>query len=327
MTNHLDVLNGDADGILALLQLRLANPCPDAILITGIKRDIGLLNAVDVKQVTDASKVTVLDISMAENNKPLMRILEAGAKVLYIDHHQPGTPVTSLRLETHIDLSADTCTSLIVDSLLNGQFHLWAMTAAFGDNLVDVASDLSEKAGLSGIESQQLKELGTLINYNGYGAHVDELTFHPADLFRLLLNYTSPFDCINDKNSPYHVLKTRFEDDLKKAQAGTIIHESDTLFVILLPNEAHSRRISGTYGNTLANDFQSRAHIVLTLVDAEHYLVSLRAPVNNKTGAGDICAQFNSGGGRAGAGGINKLPKSDLERLIKAAEKAYSSLN
>ena len=38
-----DVFNGDADGICALIQLRLAEPRPDAVLVTGVKRDIQLL--------------------------------------------------------------------------------------------------------------------------------------------------------------------------------------------------------------------------------------------------------------------------------------------
>ena len=46
---HFDVFNGDADGIIALTQLRLAEP-KDSQLITGIKRDIALLSQVDVAQ-------------------------------------------------------------------------------------------------------------------------------------------------------------------------------------------------------------------------------------------------------------------------------------
>ena len=38
-----DVFNGDADGICALTQLRLAEPRPTATLVTGVKRDIDLL--------------------------------------------------------------------------------------------------------------------------------------------------------------------------------------------------------------------------------------------------------------------------------------------
>ena len=38
-----DIFNGDADGICALHQLRLADPC-DARLITGVKREIDLVS-------------------------------------------------------------------------------------------------------------------------------------------------------------------------------------------------------------------------------------------------------------------------------------------
>jgi hypothetical protein len=41
-----DVFNGDADGICALVQLRQLEP-RDAILVTGVKRDISLLKQVD----------------------------------------------------------------------------------------------------------------------------------------------------------------------------------------------------------------------------------------------------------------------------------------
>eukprot|EP00487_Bulimina_marginata_P011750 TRINITY_DN7573_c0_g1_i1.p1 TRINITY_DN7573_c0_g1~~TRINITY_DN7573_c0_g1_i1.p1 ORF type:complete len:107 (+),score=7.45 TRINITY_DN7573_c0_g1_i1:236-556(+) len=62
---HYDVFNGDADGIIALLQLRLAAP-KDSTLITGVKRDISLLKQVDVSKAT---AVTVLDISLGKNIK------------------------------------------------------------------------------------------------------------------------------------------------------------------------------------------------------------------------------------------------------------------
>ena len=40
--SYIDILNGDADGILALHQLRLTNP-QKSRLITGVKRDTKLL--------------------------------------------------------------------------------------------------------------------------------------------------------------------------------------------------------------------------------------------------------------------------------------------
>ena len=41
-----DIFNGDADGICALTQLRNAEP-RESVLVTGVKRDIELLQQVD----------------------------------------------------------------------------------------------------------------------------------------------------------------------------------------------------------------------------------------------------------------------------------------
>ena len=50
----IDIFNGDADGICALTQLRLAEP-RDARLVTGVKRDINLMAQVEAqaKQITE----------------------------------------------------------------------------------------------------------------------------------------------------------------------------------------------------------------------------------------------------------------------------------
>ena len=55
-----DVFNGDADGLCALQQLRLAEPADEAVLVTGVKRGIGLLARVDA---VAGDRVTVLDVS------------------------------------------------------------------------------------------------------------------------------------------------------------------------------------------------------------------------------------------------------------------------
>lgn len=43
---HCDVFNGNADGICALQLLSLSKPV-DSVLVTGVKRDFGLLKRVD----------------------------------------------------------------------------------------------------------------------------------------------------------------------------------------------------------------------------------------------------------------------------------------
>lgn len=316
---HFDVFNGDADGIIALLQLRLAEP-KDAQLVTGVKRDIQLLEKLSV---TQDDSITALDISMEKNKVGLETILSAGAKVFYADHHKSGDIPQHENLTAHIDLDANTCTALIVDELLAGRYHTWAITAAYGDNLIAKAAQLATKAGLSVEQQAQLKELGTLINYNGYGSKLDDLHFDPAVLFQELLAYDDPFAVIADQDSPFHVLQSAYQQDMDKALAIEPQYQSATLGLFELPNEASSRRISGVYGNLLANQSPDSAHAVLTENSDGTYTVSLRAPLNNKQGAGDICAQFPSGGGRAAAAGINALPKEQLTAFIDAVEKHY----
>ena len=57
---QIDVFNGDADGICALVQLRLDQPA-QSTLVTGVKRDIQLLENLCVQK---NDQLTVLDISL-----------------------------------------------------------------------------------------------------------------------------------------------------------------------------------------------------------------------------------------------------------------------
>ena len=316
---HYDVFNGDADGIIALLQLRLAEP-KESTLVTGVKRDIQLLEKLSLQA---GDTVTALDISMEKNKDGLNAALDAGAHVFYADHHKAGQIPESVLLDAHIDLDANVCTALIIDRLLGGQYHLWAITAAYGDNLISRADELADKANLTSEQKAQLKELGTLINYNGYGAQLDDLHFSPATLFTELLAYDDPFAVIADQASPYHVLKRAYQEDMAQALSIKAKYQSPLLGVFELPDEPYSRRVSGVYGNLLANQSPDSAHVVLTANAGGAYTVSLRAPLNNKQGAGDICSQFATGGGRAAAAGINTLERADLNRLIEEIERYY----
>lgn len=315
-----DIFNGDADGIIALLQLRLADPL-EAKLVTGVKRDIKLVETVDVQA---GDELTVLDVSMEKNMAGLEHALAQGAHVFYVDHHKAGDIPQHGNLDAHIDLDANMCTALIVDKLLQGRFHAWAITAAYGDNLIAKADELADLAGFSAEQKAQLKELGTLINYNGYGSKVDDLHFHPADLYQALMKYTSPFDVIADASSPFYLLQSAYQQDMDAAQAIPATHESNKLKLFELPDNAASRRISGVYGNWLANQNPDSAHAVLTENVDGTYTVSLRAPLNNKQGAVAVCGQFPTGGGREAAAGINALSKDDVSAFIDAVETYYA---
>jgi len=320
-----DVFNGDADGIIALLQLQLANPVP-SVKVTGVKRDISLL-----KQVTesnnendgDVDAIRVLDISMEKNKTALIELLAKGNKVTYIDHHRSGDIPEDDNLDAHIDLDANTCTALIVDKLLDGQFHEWAICAAFGDNLIAKATELAIAAGLNDTERTDLETLGTLINYNGYGSHIDDLHFHPSALFELLLAYPSPFDAIRDVESPFYILQKLYSQDHVKAVETKAFYDTELVTGFELPDDTWARRISGVFGNELANLSPDKAHAIFTINTDNTYTVSLRAPLSNKQGAGDICSQFATGGGRAAAAGVNALPKDQINDFLTVVENYY----
>ncbi|CAK2562726.1 DHH family phosphoesterase [Vibrio crassostreae] len=317
---HYDVFNGDADGIIALLQLRFAEP-KESILVTGVKRDIQLLKQVDIDQ---AESVTALDISMEKNLPELEVLLQNNVKVFYCDHHRSGDIPQSDNLDALINLDAEVCTSLLVNNRLGGQFAKWAVAAAFGDNLFASANKLAQEISLTESEIEFLKELGTLINYNGYGAVLNDLHIAPADLYQQLTAYADPLSLLDDESSPYHTLKKGYELDRNQVLSIKSVHSDTQCKVFELPCEAWARRISGVFGNELANQSPDLAHAVLTLNASEQgYTVSVRAPLNNRVGADDICSSFPTGGGRKAAAGINALTLDDKQKFINTLSAYY----
>ena len=93
---------------------------------------------------------------------------------------------------------------------------------------------------------------------------------------------------------------------------------------MILPDESWSRRVIGVYANLLMHGDKDRAHALMILNKNRSYLVGVRAPYNNKSGADLLCSMFG-GGGRRGAAGINNLPKQDKNNFIKEFKKQFST--
>ena len=313
-----DLFNGDADGICALLQLRKAEP-RDAVLITGVKRDINLMSKVEA---VSGDKITVLDVSMDKNKDALEKALFRGASVFYVDHHFSGDIPEHENLTAIINEAPDVCTAALVNGYLNGRHLDWAVTGAFGDNLKDTARTLASSLDISEQDLVSLDALGTYINYNGYGPAIADLHFDPKDLYLKLYAADGPLDFVHN-STDFEKLSTGYGEDMAKAEALQPLQSNATSAVFLLPDETWARRVSGVYSNDLATENPERAHAVLTLKDNGNYLVSVRAPMIKKSGAAELCMQFPTGGGRAGAAGINDLPADTLQRFIDAFEQAY----
>ncbi len=312
-----DIFNGDADGICALHQLRLDTP-RDAELVTGVKRDIRLVARVEAAA---GDQLTVLDVSLHTNADAVARALARGATVEYFDHHAAGDIVQHPAFRAHIDTAPDVCTSLIVDRHLQGRHRLWAVVAAFGDNLVEAAIRAAQPLQLDHTELARLHELGEAINYNAYGESTDDLHYHPADLYRVIAPYNDPRHFIFDE-PVFEVLKQAGAEDLARAEDVQPEFATDAAALYVLPDAGWSRRVNGVFGNRLAQAAPQRAHAVL-IARAEGYAVSVRAPRNNPVGADTLCLAFPTGGGRQAAAGINQLPAADFTRFVAAFRAAY----
>jgi len=315
---YFDVFNGDADGICALHQMRLAQPV-ESTLITGVKRDISLLKKV---QAGSADKILVLDISLDKNREDLQRLLDSGAEIEYFDHHFSGDIPQHNNLQAHINTEPNTCTSLLVNEQLKQKYLPWAVTAAFGDNLHQSAITAATPLNLSKQQLQQLELLGTCINYNGYGSSLEDLIFTPADLYRNISHYENPFEFIETDDN-YKTLSTGYSEDISQVENCKPALQTASHSITLLPNEKWARRVGGVYANQLATDNPDRAHAMLTQQSGGSFLVSVRAPLNNKTGADDLCRQFESGGGRKAAAGINKLPEADYDLFVERFTRGF----
>jgi len=315
-----DVFNGDADGLCALQQFRLAFPA-ESQLVTGVKRDIALLKQVNA---SSGDEVNVFDISLDKNREPLASILSQGAEVKYFDHHFAGEIPDSPNLNAFIDTAPDICTSLIVDQFLGSKYRAWAVVGAFGDNFDGRARQAAEGLGLSEAQLGLLRELGIYLNYNGYGAAIADLHFAPDELSQRMAGHEDPLQFIEQVPDVFDTLRQGSIEDHSKAEAVAAEIVDDKVAVFLFPAEPWARRVSGVYGNQLATANPGRAHALLTELPQGGYVVSVRAPLNNKSGADDLCRQFPTGGGRKAAAGINELPAAMYDEFVAAFKAIYA---
>jgi len=313
-----DVFNGDADGLCALQQLRLSDPS-DTTLVTGVKRDIGLLSRVDAAA---GDEVTVLDVSLDKNRVALLDVLDRGASVRYFDHHFPGEIPEHTRLDVRIETLPDKGTSLLVDDFLGGAQRAWAVVGTFGDNFDVAARRAAAPLGLSEDALGLLRQLGILLNYNGYGATVQDLHFPPDVLFRRIASYADPLAFVQ-LDDAFAALRDGYQEDMARARAVVPELETERHAVVILPAAPWARRASGVYANELAQAAPERAHAMLTFLPDGAFVVSLRAPLTDGQGADELCRRFATGGGRKAAAGINRLPASELGGFVDAFVSAF----
>jgi hypothetical protein len=305
-----DVCNGDADGLCAVLQWRLAHPGP-ATLVTGLKRELDLLQKV---RAAAGDEVLVCDLSMQRNHEALLKLLQQGVQVRYVDHHEVDRIPRHPGLQACIDFDPRVCTSLLMDRLIGGRFRAWALVGAYGDNLTGVADALAEDMGLDPPTRAQLRLLGEAINDNAYGDEPGDQYIAPQRLYATLARHAHPLELLRHETLGAELDALR-RADLQKALAQPVRAAGPAARTVMLTDAPWSRRVVGSLANELAWAEPQQAHAVLKANSRGGYVVSLRAPQGRPAGADEFCRGFG-GGGRAGAAGIDHLPAGEMDRFI-----------
>lgn len=311
-----DVFNGDADGLCALHQLRLAEP-RDSVLVTGLKREIALVGRVDARP---GDAVTVFDVSLGANRDAVEALLDRGVAVRYFDHHYAGDPIAHPAFESHIDTSPGVCSGILVDRYLGGAQRPWAIAAAFGDNLHEAAQDLAVSRGLTARQTNELRELGECLAYNAYGDCDADVVIAPAAMYRTLVPYVDPFAFMRDEPASSSASARRDATTSIGRAASRRSWRS---------GEGRStrcrtpRRRGALAKRGLVQAHPNRAHAILTPSPAGGYVASVRAPLASPTGADRLCRTLASGGGRAGAAGVNHLRPDEIPLFVDRFRQAY----
>ncbi len=274
--------NGDADGICSMVQWGLVHGI-EGHRITGVKRDIRLLDRINPQAGDD---IVVMDISLARNHD-LASALSQEHPILWFDHHLAGEKIEAI--ECHINTGPNVCTARMVESYLGVESD-WAQVALHGDGLSQHST------------MPEFKELGELLNYNGYGSTLSDLHFHPDELMLACLQAGTPQQFM--QTEVFANLRNGFAMDMEKS--ASIKMDSG---IHMLPDEPWARRVVGVLAHRI-NESGSGPHVI-AIDKGETLQVSLRG----QQGIGELASMFG-GGGRATAGGIDSLPKGEVTALM-----------
>ena len=315
---YYDVFNGDADGICALQQLRLAEP-RDSVLVTGVKRDIGLLARVTA---VAGDEVTVLDVSLDKNRAALDRVLAAGARVRYFDHHFPGEIPRHPNFHCHVETLPDKGTSLLVDDYLGGGIGPGRWWGPSGTTSTPRPGAPPSPWGSARRHWGSFATWGSTSTTTVTGPRWRTSISPPTPSTAGSRPTPIPSAFIVE-DPAFTALRDGYEDDMARARAVQPALETAGHRLYVLPADPWGRRAGGVFANELAQESPSRAHALLTRLPTGGFVVSVRAPIERPDGADVLCRQFASGGGRKAAAGINDLPKADYDRFVAAFTAAF----
>jgi hypothetical protein len=181
--------------------------------------------------------------------------------------------------------------------------------------LHQIAKHQAKDLGLTEPQTAQLQELGELFNYNGYGAVIEDLHYHPGDLYKAVKPYSDPFAFI-ENSKELAALRKGYQEDIDSVMQIKQLKIPGKNRVYILPDTPWARRVIGVFSNLRAREEPDAAHAVIT-EDKNTLRISVRAPLNDRRDADTLCKFFPTGGGRKAAAGINSLPADQLEKFLE----------
>jgi hypothetical protein len=319
------LFNGDADGIISQHIAGLSGLRPVARL-TGLKREIALLQRISGD---DGQDLYVFDISLDTNRTALERLLENPTiRIFWYDHHEAGEIPTRPNLKTRIQNTRGTCTALLAHAAFPGADPRWAAMAAFGDNLPQAAAALLAPLGLDAGALETLREAGELINYNSHGETPSDVLFQPLEVAERMSAYRDPLRFLAESGL-IEPLRRQMREDEERLEGlrpeGAPLGKNEGAQLFRLPPEAWARRLGSTFASRMALREPERAVALLQALHDGSFQVSIRAPRARKDapGASDLAREFPTGGGRALAAGINRLPADQVEAFTRRFFQAY----
>ena len=125
---------------------------------------------------------------------------------------------------------------------MKGVHRSWAIVASFGDNLHSPALKLADSLKLDTKETEKLREMGELINYNSYGETKEDLYYSPESLYRAIHTFSEPLEFFHSSGELVK-LREGFLNDMELAEAIFPEMDCNAGRIFLFPNEAWCRRV------------------------------------------------------------------------------------
>jgi hypothetical protein len=284
---EIDVFNGDADGLFAAHQLRLAEPGPDpaaGAVVTGLKREIACSNRIDVpagRRDATARASTSRSAATAPRSSACSRRARpcAGSTTT-----MPATCPRHPRLRAHIDTAPETCTSLIVDRELRGAIGAgqWPRPSATtsAPSPTRSAADAGADRGRTGAAARTRR-----------GGQLQRLRRDA----RRRADRAGGAVCAAGRVMPIRSTSfatTRSSPNWPRAGAADLAgavqlrpwRQCGGGAVFVLPDEGWSRRVLGSFRQPAGRAFVDSAFAVLKARAEGGYLASVRAPAGAAEG-------------------------------------------